>query len=100
MFVKFVKNWKWAEQGIFVRPFICGQQYARSDKCSDTEILPEAADLAVQLGVAEEVQPVKQQSVGHINIEDERITVSPVQPKPEEKKSSSGRSKLSLKKKR
>ena len=56
MFVRFKSNWKWAEQGIYIKCFSKDKQYLRSDKCSETEILPEAADLAIDLGVADEVK--------------------------------------------
>jgi hypothetical protein len=90
MFVRFKCNWRWAEQGIFVRDFSEGSKYRYSDKCSEDEILPEAAELAKDLGVAEEV---KQKSTNELQVPEQTADIS-------EKKTSSGRSKKTGKKKR
>lgn len=55
MFVRFKQNWKWAERGIYLHEFSAGQRYRESGKCSDTEIMGEAAALALDLGIAEKV---------------------------------------------
>ena len=88
MFVRFKSNWKWAEQGIFIKCFSKDKQYIESDKCSETEILPQAAKLAIELGVAEKVE--------------DKLLVPAPPPTADisEKKSSSGPLKKSSKKKR
>lgn len=59
MIVRFKKNWRWAEKGIFVRDFKVDREYTEAGRCSETEIMPEAAALAIDLGVAEEVSKAR-----------------------------------------